>query len=108
MDLIDIGIYFAYILFFIAAGAMFVLPLINALRSPKELVKSGVALGGMLVLFIIAYAISGGELTPKWQSLGVTTEFSSRLIGAGLTTFYFVFAIALVGMIFSEISKALK
>jgi hypothetical protein len=108
MDLIDIGIYFAYILFFIAAGAMFVLPVVNALRSPKDLVKSGMALGVMAVLFIIAFAISGSELTPKWISLGLKTEFGSRMIGAGLTTFYFVFAIAIIAMIFSEVSKALK
>ncbi|NOT76807.1 MAG: hypothetical protein HOP08_17920 [Cyclobacteriaceae bacterium] len=108
MDLIDIGIYFAYILFFVAAGAMVVLPLINALRSPKDLAKSAMGVGALVVLFIIAFALSSGSLNAKYVNLGVTTEFSSRLISAGLTMFYFVFAIALIGMIYSEISKALK
>jgi hypothetical protein len=85
-----------------------VLPLMNALKSPANLAKSGMAIGGLLVLFIVAYLISGGELTPQYQALGVETEFSSRLIGAGLTMFYFVFFIAIIGMIYSEISKALK
>ncbi len=108
MDLIDIGIYVAYALFFLALGAMIVLPLLNALRSPGDLAKSGMGIGALVVLFAIAYAISGGELTPQYQALGVETEFSSRLIGAGLTMFYFVFFIAIIGMIYSEISKALK
>ena len=108
MDLLDAGIYLAYILFFIAAGAMFVLPVINALRNPKDLVKSGMGLGALVVLFGIAFALSGGERTAKWEALGVTSDFSSRLIGAGLTMFYFVLIIAVLGMVYSEISKALK
>jgi len=108
MDLIDIGIYLAYAMFFAAVLAMIVLPLMNALRSPANMAKSGMGIGALVVLFIIAYAISGGELTPQYQALGVETEFSSRLIGAGLTMFYFVFFIAIIGMIYSEISKALK
>jgi len=108
MDLIDIGIYLAYAMFFVAVLAMVVLPLMNALKSPANLAKSGMAVGGLLVLFIVAYLISGGELTPQYQALGVETEFSSRLIGAGFTMFYFVFFIAIIGMIYSEISKALK
>jgi hypothetical protein len=108
MDIIDIGIYLAYFLFFIAAGAMFVLPTVNALKNPKDLGKSAMGLGALVVLFGIAFALSGGELTPKWMSLGVNSEFSSRLIGAGLTMFYFVLIIAILGMVYSEINKAFK
>ncbi|HWA32878.1 MAG TPA: hypothetical protein VG737_02050 [Cyclobacteriaceae bacterium] len=108
MDLLDIGIYLAYALVFVAVVSMIVLPLINALKSPGDLAKSGMGVGALVVLFAIAFAISGGELTPQYQALGVETEFSSRLIGAGLTMFYFVFFIAVLGIIYSEINKALK
>lgn len=108
MDLLDIGIYLAYLLVFVAIISMIVLPLINALKSPKDLAKSGMGIGALVVLFAIAFAVSGGELTAQYQALGVETEFSSRLIGAGLTMFYFVFFIAIIGIIYSEISKALK
>jgi hypothetical protein len=108
MDLIDIGIYLAYILVVVAIGAMIVLPLINALKHPKDLGKSAMGVGTLVVLFGIAFALSGGELSPKWISLGVTTPLSSRLIGAGLTMFYFVLIIAVLGMIYSEINKAFK
>jgi hypothetical protein len=52
--------------------------------------------------------MAGSELTPKYQALGVNTEFSSKMIGAGLTMFYFVLVIAILGMLYSEISKAFK
>ncbi|HRI80079.1 MAG TPA: hypothetical protein PLR06_11140 [Cyclobacteriaceae bacterium] len=106
--MIDIGLYIVYALFFVAAGAAIVLPLLSALKSPKNLGKSGIALGVLVALFGISYGLAGGELNPKWQALGVTTEFSSKLIGAGLTMFYFVMISAILIMLYSEISKAFK
>ena len=60
-----------------------------------EIAKSGMSLGVLVVLFGIAYALAGGEPAPKYQAFGVTTEFSSKLINAGLTMFYFVLVIAI-------------
>lgn len=108
MDLIDIGIYAAYLLFFVATAAMIVLPLIQAMRSPKNLIKSAIGIGALVLLFLIAFLLSGGEHPPKWEQLGVNTEFGSKMIGAGLMMFYFVLIIAVIGMIYSEISKAFK
>ena len=105
---IDIGLYIVYFLFFIALAATIILPLLSAAKAPKTLVKSGIAVGGLVLMFAVAYGLAGGELTPKWETLGVTTEFNSKLIGAGLTMFYFVFIIAIVTMIYSEVSKSLK
>lgn len=107
MDLIDIGIYLAYILIGIALVAAVVLPMINALKHPAGLVKSLMGVGGLVVLFIVAYSISGSELSVKAAALGVD-ESGSKLIGAGIILFYFVFVISIVGVIYSEISKALK
>ena len=108
MNGIDIGLYVAYFLFFIALGAAIIFPLLSLVKHPKSLGKSGLGVGGLVVLFGIAYALSGGELSPKWAGLGVTTEFNSKMIGAGLTMFYFVIIIAIIAMIYSEISKAFK
>jgi hypothetical protein len=59
------------------------------------------------VLFIVAYTISGDEVSAKATALGVDSG-SSKLIGAGLILFYVVFVISAVGIVYSEISKALK
>lgn len=103
----DIGLYFGYGLLILAVGAAVVLPAINALRSPKELAKSGMALGALVVVFLIAYGLSGSEVTAKYTAQGID-ESSSKLIGAGLAMFYIVFFTAVIGIVYSEINKALK
>jgi len=103
----DIGLYVGYGLLIMALGAATILPLINALKSPKELMKSGMAIGALLVVFLISFGLSGSEVTAKYTAQGIG-ESSSKLIGAGLTMFYIVFLIAAIGIVYSEISKALK
>jgi len=107
MDSIDIGMYVAYLFFTVALVAAVVLPAINAVKSPAGLIKSLMGIGGLVVLFIIAYAVSGSEVTAKAAAMGVD-ESSSKMIGAGLTVFYFVLIISIVGVVFSEINKAFK
>ena len=107
MDSIDLGIYLSYILLIVATAAAVVLPLIGAIKHPASLVKSLFGVGGLVVLFIVAYSLSGSEISAKAIALGVD-ESGSKLIGAGLILFYFVLVISIVGVIVSEISKALK
>ncbi len=107
MDTIDIGIYVSYIFLGVALIAAVLLPLVNAIKHPAGLVKSLIGVGGLVVLFIVAYAISGAEVSAKAVAMGVD-ESGSKIIGAGLTLFYFVFIVAALGIVFSEISKALK
>ena len=105
--MVDIGLYVGYGLFLLALTVAVVLPLINALKSPKELAKSGMALGALLVVFLVSYGMSGSEVTARYTAQGIG-ESSSKLIGAGLTMFYIVFFTAVIGIVYSEISKALK
>lgn len=105
--MIDAGLYFSYVLFFIALGAAIIFPLLYVIQDPKGVIKSLVGIVGLVVLFIVCYALSGNEVTAKYASLGVG-EASSKLIGAVLIMFYLTLLISIVGIIFSEISKALK
>lgn len=105
--MIDIGLYIGYGLLIFTLGAALILPALNALKSPKELVKSAMGLGGVIVLFIISYALAGSEVTAKYVAQGIG-EGSSKMIGAGLTMFYIVFIIAIIGIVYSEINKAIK
>lgn len=103
----DIGLYIGYTLFLVALAAAVFLPLITALKSPKDLLKSLMGLGALVVIFLISFGLSGSEVTAKYVAQGVG-EGSSKLIGAGLTMFYIVFFVAVLGIVFSEINKALK
>lgn len=101
------GLYVAYILFGIALVACIVLPLINTLKNPNVLVKSGISLGVLAVLFGISYAIADGKPSAISTAFG-ESEFSVRLISAGLIMFYIAMILAVLGLIYSEINKALK
>lgn len=105
--MIDVGLYFVYTLFIIAVVSAIVLPLINAVQSPGTFLKSLYGIIGLLVLFGLSYAISDSSVKPTWAVQGIS-EGTSKVIGAGLITFYVVFVVAFVGLIFSEINKAFK
>lgn len=107
MDEMDFGLYATYIFLAAAVLAAVVLPLVSALKAPAGLVKSLASVGGLVVVFIISYSISGSELSTRAVAAGLT-ESSSKMIGAGLTLFYIVFVVAALGVVFSEINKALK
>lgn len=104
---VDAGLYIGYALFFVAVVSAIVLPLLNSLKSPGELKKPLIAILVMIALFAVSYALTGSDLTPEQAAKGVT-ETTSKLVGAGLTLFYLVSAIAVLGLIYSEINKAIK
>ena len=101
------GLYVAYILFGIALVAAIGLPLINTLKNPSVLVKSGISLGVLAVLFAVAYGLADGKASAISTAFG-ETESSVHLISAGLILFYIAMFVAAAGVIYSEINKALK
>lgn len=107
MDILDIGIYIGFALFGISIIAMILMEGFNLVKDPKSLVKTGIVLVGAVILFFIAYSMSSGEVTTKYTASGVG-EGSSKLIGAGLIMLYIFVFVSLIGMVVSEIYKALK
>jgi hypothetical protein len=103
----EFGIYLAYILFGIALLAAIVLPLIKAFDEPKQLVKAGIAVGGLLVVFLISWAIAGNEVTAMYTTKGVDVGLS-KMVGGVLTMMYLLMGIAFAAIVYTEISKSLK
>jgi hypothetical protein len=105
--MLDFGLYAFYVLLAVAVLAAIVFPIVNGIKSPKELKGSLIGLGVLLVIFGISYAISGSEVSSRQMSLGVD-ETEMKLIGAGIVMFYITLVLSIVGLIYSEISKAIK
>ena len=101
------GLYLGYLLFIGSIVAIAGLFLWNAINDTKLLIRSAIGAGILVVMFLVSYAISDGTLSNAAIAGGVD-ETSSRLIGGGLTMFYIVFFIAIIGLVYSEINKALK
>lgn len=104
---INPALYLAYAMVIIAAGAAIILPLLQAAGDPKALLKSGAGLLAIVVIFFIAYAISGNEVRPIYEQFGVTPG-SSKVIGGGLIASYLLVFIALAGIIYTEVTGILN
>jgi hypothetical protein len=103
----EFGIYLAYVLFAIALVAAIILPLIKALDEPKHLMKAGVGVGGLLVVFLISWLIADNEVTAMYTTKDVG-EGLSQLVGGVLTMMYLLMGIAFAAIIYTEINKTLK
>ena len=105
---VDIAIWAAIIMVIVAVLASVLMPLIQSLSNPKSLLKSLYGFVFIGVVFLISYLAAGNEVTANYINYNVTTPGLSKLVGAGLTTTIFLAIIATVGIVYSEINKALK
>ena len=106
--IVNVGIIIAYILIVIGVVSAIVFPLINAISQPELLVKSGIGVVAILIVFGIGYAISDSGLTTKFIQSGVDTEGLSKMIGGALTMVYLLMGVAIIGIVYTEFSKAFK
>ena len=101
MSIIDVGLYLSYALIILCAIAAIVIPLIQSFDDPKSLIKSGIGVAALLVIFVVSYVIA----SPEAQG---ATEATSKMVGGGIITTYVIFFIAIAGIIYTEISKIIK
>ncbi len=107
MEIVDIMLYGAYLLVIVAALGAIVLPLISALNNPKSLLKSGLGVLVIGVVYLISWGISGDEVTAKYIKFDITST-SSQVIGGVLITTYLLMGLAVISIIYSEIRKILN
>lgn len=98
MDIIDIGIYASYLLIILCALAAIGMPLVQSFGDPKSLVKAGVGVAGLVVVFAVSYGIAD----PVAEGASAAT---SKFVGAGIITTYVAFFAAIIGIVYTEISK---
>ena len=107
LDLVDNILYFGYGMIIAGAVLAIVFPLWIALKNPKSLVGTAIGLGSILLLFFIAWSYSSREVYPSYSEFGVDASLS-QFIGGILYLVYILAGLAVVGIIYSEISKAFK
>jgi NADH:ubiquinone oxidoreductase subunit 6 (subunit J) len=109
MDTYDILLYVSYALVGIGTVFSIVLPLIKSLDDPKSLLKTGLGVVAILVLFFISFSISTNEVLPKFEGepFNLTAEMS-QLVGGVLITTYILTIVTVAGILITELSKAVK
>lgn len=103
----DIMLYISYIMVIVAALGAILLPLLNAAGDPKSLLKSGAGFIAIVAVFVIAYVISGNEVTPAYTPFNVDAG-ESKLIGGAIITSYLLIFIALGAIFYTEIMNMVK
>lgn len=100
----------AFILACIAVAFTIILPVIQMILNPKAAVKSLLGVLGIAVVIFIAFAISSGEklgiTNPELMQYDVrgTLKYAGTLINS----VYLLAGLAILSMIFSEVSKLFK
>ena len=103
-DFVDIMLLVSYGLLGLAAVAAIVLPMINAIGNPKSLIKGLAGVLVIVVMFGIAYSLSGSEITPTYVKFGIN-EGLSQFVGASIITVYILLVVSIAGILITEISK---
>ncbi len=109
MDAYDIMLYATYLLAVVGTILSIVMPLLKSLDDPKGLMKSGLGVLGLAVLFFICYFLSGNEVLPKFEGAPFNlTPGLSQLIGGMLVMTYVLSLITIAAIVVTELTKAVK
>ncbi len=107
--ILDMFIYWTYILLGIATAAAVIFPIIKLATNPKDAIKSLVSIVAIAVFVFVAYKLSDGSIlnlpgyTGKDNVEG-TLKFADTII----FTMYFLLGGAILSIVYAEVTKALK
>ncbi|HSV76299.1 MAG TPA: hypothetical protein VLH37_04625 [Bacteroidales bacterium] len=102
--LISIGLYVTYFLVVLAVVSTVLFGVTQIVRNFKKAKGALVGMIVLVVIVVIAFAISTGEPYPAF---GVGPN-ASRWIGAGITTTFILAGLGLVAAVYTEVSKMFK
>jgi len=98
-----------YILIGVACVATVAFSIMGMITHPKNAKNALIGFGAMIVVFGLAYALGSSEI-PKflgYQKFDITPGLS-KTVGGSLYAIYLLLTLAIVGIVYSEVSKALK
>lgn len=99
--------YWCYALFVIGAASAIIFPIITMVKNPKGAKSALIGVLALVVVFVVAYALAGDEMTDKYYDFISGPEASKR-VGAGLIAFYILAIGAIAATVYSSISKLVK
>ena len=106
----NVLIIWAYILTGIAVGFTVIFPIIQIISNPKNAKKGLMGIAALAVIILIAYIFASGEVLGIKNLELVKYDVPSTLKYAGmmLNSIYILAFIAIVSMLYSEVSKVFK
>lgn len=107
MDLYDFFLYLGYLMVIVAAISAVLFSLLNLVTNPKSMVRAGMSVAAIVVLFIIAYSISGNEVTTEYAKFNIDPD-TSKIVGGSLIMAYLLLGVTVLSLFYTEVVKILK
>jgi hypothetical protein len=101
--IVTYGIPLAYIFLGVALLGTIVFPIIQMIKEPKKSLVTFAAIAGMVVIFFICYALSAYE--PLTVGNSTATAGQMKIVEAGVFMAYILFAVALLAILYSSVSR---
>lgn len=98
------GIIICYILLAVATVAAVVFPIIQFAQNPKNAKGALIGVGALIVVIAIAYVLASDN-NPSNMEISAS---AAKQVGTGLYAFYFLSAVAIVAVVYSEVAKLFK
>tara|TARA_R110000868_G_scaffold205751_2_gene454372 strand:- start:78 stop:401 length:324 start_codon:yes stop_codon:yes gene_type:complete len=103
--MVDFGIYTAYVLIGICGVGILGFSIMNLVKNPKAAKSALIGIAGLLVVFGITYALSDGSDASTVFAGEDISEGGLRRVGMGLGAFYILTAVAILAILYVEVSR---
>lgn len=100
-------IYWCYALFAIGTIAAVVFPIIQMAKNPKGAKSALIGVIALAVVFAISYALGGDEMNDSYREF-ISGPAESKMVSAGLISFYILSLVAIAVTVLSGVSKIFK
>ena len=103
-NLINIGIILTYVMVTFAALTAIGFGVKKMIQNTNNAKKTLYTSGGLVIAFLIAYLLASNEVLSSYEKYNITAS-SSKQVGVGLITFYFLLFGAIAAILYAELSK---
>lgn len=91
----------------VAAVSAVLFSLLNLITNPKSMVRAGMSIAAIVVLFLVAYSLSGNEVTTEYAKFNIDPD-TSKFVGGSLIMAYLLLGVTVLGLAYTEVVKIVK
>jgi hypothetical protein len=105
--LINFGIILTYVMVAIATIIAIVFGIIQMMQNKKNAKKILYSMLGLIAVILLSYIMASDEVLGAYEKYEITAS-TSKQVGMGLNTFYILAIIAVIAVLYAELSKVLS
>lgn len=107
-SLINTGIYGTYVLLGLAVLGIVVFSLVQVIKNPKGARNALIGIAILAGILLVTYSISDSADLHLYSDKIDVSEETSQLVGMGLYSFYVLSALAILSILYVELTRLFK